>query len=260
MENGQRMPDELFTPWFKASTVGENVRLLAERSDSRDSVMEKLIEAVADSLVDLEVIDRMGGFEKAAHVLRGRLPTSKKARSADFGEILATEYVQRQTDYSVPVKRLRYKDDRSSSLRGDDVVGIKASRRGVRVLKAEAKSRASLSDAVVEQARTALAKDKGRPNPSTLAFLEYILRKEGRDDEAQLLAALQQSPIRTRQLRHLVFTVSGNNPRKYLEKNPERIHRGVDVDLVGCQVRDHGQLVADIFDKCMALGGNGGNS
>ena len=64
MENGQRMPDELFTPWFKASTVGENVRLLVERSDSRDSVMERLIEAVTDSLVDLEVIDRMGGFEK----------------------------------------------------------------------------------------------------------------------------------------------------------------------------------------------------
>jgi hypothetical protein len=250
------MDDELFAPWFNetAPAGAGNVVVLTERDRGREFVRGLLVRIVADHLVDLEVVERMGGFDRAAHVLRNRLPTGKKARSGDFGEVLATEYVDRCTAYSVPVRRLRYKDDRQSAMRGDDVVGVIQGPGRVRVLKVEAKSRARLSNSVVELARSGLAKHRGRPNPSTLAFIEYVLRKEDQDDVAELFSRLQTTAVRDNQLEHLVFTVSGNDPSAYLGQNTAPVRRGVSYRLVGCRVQRHGDLVASVFDACAQLG------
>lgn len=251
----------MFGPWFEAAESDSNrVIVLRERDGRRDEVFGELVNVVADHLVDLSVIEKMGGFEASAHVLRNRLPQRKKDRSGDLGEILATEYVDRQTEFQVPVRRLRYKDDRGSAMRGDDVLGFREVKTRVKVIKVEAKSRESLSVGVVEEARRGLAKHKGRPNPSTLAFLEYILRKEDRDDKAELIKRLQCETIRARDVLHMVFTLSGNDPSKYLAGGTESIRKGIELILCGCQVSGHGDFVRDVFDTCLSLGDSDGVS
>lgn len=64
------------------------------------------------------------GKMAAAEFILQRLPTSKSIRSGDLGEILATDYIAEQTPYTVPIKRLRWKDHRNTAMRGDDVIGI----------------------------------------------------------------------------------------------------------------------------------------
>src|SRR5690349_1064501 len=92
------------------------------------------------------VLDRLGK-PAAANFILGKLPTTKKIRSGDLGEILATEYIKEETGFAVPINRLRWKDHRNMAMRGDDVIGL-AHDPGtgqLLFLKAEAKSRASLS-------------------------------------------------------------------------------------------------------------------
>ena len=89
--------DTLFDSWFdQAVTQDDRVVVLKERDVGRDEVFDELIETVADHLVDLSVIEKMGGFEHAVHVLKHRLPQSKKTRSGDLGEILATEFIDQR--------------------------------------------------------------------------------------------------------------------------------------------------------------------
>lgn len=253
--------DDFFESWFDA-TVSEDggVVILNERDGGRDVVFGVLVDVVADHLVDLSVIEKMGGFEFSAHVLRNRLPVGKKNRSGDLGEILATEYVDRQTKFQVLVRRLRYKDDRESAMRGDDVIGFHETKTRVKVIKVEAKSRASLSAGVIKEAREGLAKYKGRPNPSTLAFIEYVLRKEDKDGEAELIKRLQCETIRARDVFHMIFTLSGNDPSKHLAGGAETIQEGIGLLLLGCRVSEHGDFVRDVFDTCLSLGDNDGVS
>lgn len=252
--------DSLFEPWFENSDLDDDVAILNEIEGGREKAFDVLVDTVADHLVDLAVIEKMGGFSNTAHVLRNRLPQRKKDRSGDLGEVLATEYVDRKTVYKVPVKRLRYKDDRGSAMRGDDVLGFREAKSRVHVLKVEAKSRASLSATVIDEARKGLAKHKGRPNPSTLAFVEYILRKEDRDEEADLVRRLQCDTIRVAELRHMVFTLSGNDPTKHLQANKESVRKGVKLLLRGCRVSSHGEFVHDVFETCLNLGAGDGDS
>ena len=87
---------------------------------------------------------------------------AKSIRSGDLDEILAAEYIAERTPFTVPIKRLCWKDNRNIAMRGEDVIGIER-QPGSRTLrlKTEAKSRASLTAATVAEARAALDKDNG---------------------------------------------------------------------------------------------------
>ncbi|WP_167547078.1 Hachiman antiphage defense system protein HamA [Stieleria maiorica] len=248
------LSNNLFNKWFQTEeSNSDQVLVLHERDGGRELVMSSIVETVADHLVDLEIIEKMGGFTKSAAFVRNRLPEGVKQRSGDMGEILATEFVNQKTKFSAFVKRLRYKDDRNLAMRGDDVLGFRQAKSKVKVLKVEAKSRAKLSPSVIREARDGLAKYRGRPNPGTLGFLEYILRKENRDTEAELIARLQRDTIRARDIRHLVFTLSGNDPTRFLESHTECVQDGIPLSLCGCRVSRHGAFIKDVFDSCLSL-------
>ncbi len=233
---------------------------MAERPGGRDAVFDAFVNTVADHFVDLAVIEKMGGFSKTAHLLRNRLPVSKKTRSGDLGEIVATEFVARTTDYRVPIRRLRFKDDRDLAMRGDDVLGFRRLQSTTQVIKVEAKSRISLSATVIKEARLGLAKRDGRPNPSTLAFIEYVLRKENRDGEAELIAQLQHATIQAGSITHLVFTVSENDPTTLLSNHSDQVVKGILLRLCGCQVSGHADFVKSVFESCLALGASHGST
>lgn len=245
----------LFEPWFEDVECScDSVRVLKERARGRERIFETLVDIAADHVIGLKAIERLGGFPKAVHLLKNRIPAGKISRSGMLGEILATEFVESETEFTVPVRRLRHRDTREQAMRGDDVLGFCVTHSRVKVIKVEAKSRQRLATATVEEARQGLAKHKGRPNPETLAFLECTLRFDNRDEEADPIATLQMRSIRARDICHLVFTLSGNDPSGFLEGNTSPACKGMEVRLCGCRVKRHGQFVKTIFDACIARG------
>jgi len=125
----------MFDDWFSTQHYASGrISILKEQDGGRDVIHDRLVDVIADHLIGLEVIKDMGGFQEAVNVLKSRLPASKTARSGDFGEILATEYIDARMEYEVPIKRLRHKDDRNNAMRGDDVIGIKEDGGGVKVM------------------------------------------------------------------------------------------------------------------------------
>lgn len=251
--------ENLFSLWFEHEECSaENVNVLVERDGGRAEVFDVLVEVAADHVLGLKVIASLGGFPKATHVLKNRVPTGKIARSGMLGEILASEFVDQKTEYTVPVRRLRYRDTRELAMRGDDVLGFHVNRKTVKVMKVEAKSRATLSTATLTEAREGLAKHKGRPNPETLAFLECYLREHDRDNEAEPITHLQRQTIHVSNICHLVFTLSGNSPMAFLESNCDPVRKGIELRLCGCRVSKHGDFIKTVFDTCLAKGDTDG--
>ncbi|MCV5197406.1 DUF1837 domain-containing protein, partial [Escherichia coli] len=99
-----------------------------------------------------------------AAYIAGKLPETKQIRSGDLGEIFATEWINaRSNGYKTPIKRLRWKDHRNMSMRGEDVIGIYIDQSSQQLffLKTEAKSRAKMTGEVVSEARDNLNKEQG---------------------------------------------------------------------------------------------------
>lgn len=226
--------------------------LLTEKKGGRALVFERLCASVRAHLVGADALERVG-FEKLATVIRGRLPASKQIRSGDLAEIIATDYVEEQGEFALPLKRLKYKDDRDMSMRGDDVVGIDISNGQSRLLKAEVKSRASLSMSTVSEALEALLRHNGRPNPSTLGFITARLYAEGQDRFADAFATIQDGEISSEQVTHLIFSLSGNDPHNAVEKVVQQVSSVVqDRRVVSAVVVEHGAFVQAVFEALNA--------
>jgi len=252
--------NRLFPAWFEdGGCETDGVQVLVERRRGRDAIFETLVNVAADHVIGLKVIESLGGFPKATHVLKNRLPAGKIARSGMLGEILATEFLDQETEFTVPIRRLRYRDTREQAMRGDDVLGFRATKSRVKVVKVEAKSRAKLATAAITEARQGLANHDGRPNPETLAFIECTLRIDNRDAEAEPIAALQQTTIRKQDVSHLLFILSGNDPTSFLEQDNRPITDGIQLRLCGCRVKKHATFVKSVFDRCIARGESDGD-
>jgi hypothetical protein len=226
--------------------------LLQEMPGSRVRVRTAIEENVKDHLAGLDIIERIGSYPKALAYVRNKLPTSKRVRSGDFGEILASEYIDQCTDYTVPIKKLRWKDDRSVAMRGNDVIAIRCEKNRWYLLKVESKSRASLSAAAVTEAAEGLAKNSGRPNPSSLAFISARLREQGKDAEAAVFEELQTRTLSAKDVSHMVFTLSGNDPMRYLKKLAVEPPSKFTCHLVGCVIADHADFIERLFQSLHA--------
>lgn len=236
--------------WMRGVQPNAQIPLLwifQERKGGRTAALPAIQEAVKDHLVGLKIIERFD-YKVAAAVIRNRLPRSKMTRSADLGEILATEYIEQKTDFSVPLKRLRYKDDREFSMHGDDVLAIRRDGTVCQVMKVEAKSRERLYPRVVNEASETLLKDAGRPKPSSLAFVSMMLRNDNRDADAEVIEQLQTNDIDDRNVIHLIFTFSGNNPTGALSAHAKSPQPQFERRLVGLIVADHQNFINIIFE------------
>lgn len=199
------------------------------------------------------------GKPAAAEFIEGKLPTNKSIRSGDLGEILATEWILAQGRYQVPIKRLRWKDHRNMAMRGDDVIGIyqDPQTNSLHFLKTEAKSRGTLSAAVLADARAGLDKDGGLPSAHALSFIADRLAET--DDEAladAILDAQLKHGIQAQSVRHLTFTFSGNDPRPHLTRALQAYTGGVAQSSVGLRIEGHAAFVAAVYDLVIANANN----
>lgn len=240
---------DLFKKWLRnVATPHKDLVLYAERNGTRSIGLATLKKLLADHLVGESNIVKAGGYEKAAAIIANSLPSNKKTRSGDLGELLATEYINAETGYVVPIKKLRWKSDRQMPMHGNDVIAVDIKAKPVGVLKGECKSRANFSKGVVEEAAASLDLHEGRPNPSTLAFITKRLYEENRDEEARIFQDLQvEGTIAAKSMKHLIFAFSGNDPSKHLAETPKSKHSGIKRESAAIVVSDHGEFIAAVY-------------
>jgi len=243
---------DLFKKWLQPAATQSHsaVSLYIERTGARSVGLEALKKLLADHFVGEATIVKAGGYSKSAKIIVNSLPTNKRMRSGDLGELLATEYLNSGTSFVVLIKKLRWKSDRETAMHGNDVIGVDTKTKPIQVLKGECKSRAACGKATVQEAATNLDLHDGRPNPSTLAFITKRLYEENRDAEAKIFQDLQsEGAISVKNLRHLIFMLSGNDPSKHLAEGPRSKNAGIRRENAAIVIADHSAFVASVYEN-----------
>jgi hypothetical protein len=241
---------KLFTTWLSEATCGHtNVRVYKENCADRKTYTAAFTNLRVDHFVGHAVVARAGGFDKVAKTIENSLPKNKRVRSGDVGEVLATEYLIEETRYQVPIKKLRWKDDREVAMRGNDVIGVNVGGKAPIVAKVESKSRGNASAATVAEAAKGLDAHGGRPNPSTLGFIAKRLLEQGRDAEAAVFEHMQtEGSLKENDIEHVVFVFSGNDPSAVLAKVPAPKVKGTSRTCAAVVVADHADFVRQFFE------------
>jgi hypothetical protein len=196
------------------------------------------------------------GKPASAKFIRDMLPAGKKIRSGDLGEILATEYVSESTVCSVPIRRLRWKDHREMSMRGDDVIAVRVPEKGgpLEFMKGKTKSRAALPTAVLTEARQSLDRDAGLPSPHALTFVATRLREIGEVELADAIDEAQfKDGILQTQVCHFLFVFCGNNPEALMRANLAGYNGGINQLYVGLRVGTHQAFIKDVYLKVSSI-------
>lgn len=250
----QIAPTHVVRRWFTMSTkdVGKHGLMLLVELGGRASLLDEIRQMVKSHYVAPEVTaKRMAdlGAPQTAALLKEHLPLTKTARSGDLGEILATEVAELHLAYGVPVRRLRWKDGRNMALRGDDIIGLSRDSKGrLQFLKAESKSRATLSSAVIDEAATSLERDRGRPTRHSVLFVAERLREMSQHDVAKELEVAVLDSFRGYRVEHLLFTLTGGDPENLLSEHLKacatKLRRR---NAIGVRIDDHATFIADLF-------------
>lgn len=245
----------VLTRWLATSSsmVGKHpLHLLSEVPGARDCVLDDFRQLVRSHYVAPELTAKRLtelGAPKTAQLFREHIPTTKAARSGDLGEVLATEIAEQTLRFSVPIRRLRWKDGRNMALRGDDIVGVRIAVNGsLEFLKGESKSRATLSTAVLDEAGRALDRDDGRPTCHAVLFVAERLRELGDDSMAARLENAVLEGFSGRRVDHLLFALTSGSPENLLNAHltgasiSKRMRHAVGVRIV-----DHGAFIDLLF-------------
>jgi hypothetical protein len=225
---------------------------MTEVAGARAGVLDDVRDVVRSHYVSPEVTgERIAelGAPKTAQLLREHVPTTKTARSGDLGEVLATEIAEHMLKFTVPIRRLRWKDGRNMALRGDDIVGIRLDANGkLEFLKGESKSRAALSTGVLDEAGEALDRDRGRPTRHAVLFVAGRLRERGDDALAARLESAVLDSFAGTMVEHLLLALTGSNPKNLLNDHLTAAAKKIRTrHAVGVQIADHGAFIDLLF-------------
>jgi hypothetical protein len=213
-----------FKSWCEPETIvpinGHTSGVLVSRDDETgvDAVAATLAAKYAKADALALIADKLGK-PMVADFLRKKFPKTARGRSGDMGEILATAYLEEHCGYVVGPSRLIHRDHHEWAMRGDDSLGAKLdAASNVQLVKAEAKSRASMRDAVVKEARAGLQREDGLPSPHSLAqFAERLLDTP---DEALGVAVLElqlSAGVRPGAMTHLMFLFTTNDTSRFVK-------------------------------------------
>jgi len=229
------------------------LRQMAVDATTQAQAVNVIAKAIPDYYTDPQrvasLLKKIGKSAVAAHIEQ-KLPTQPSIRSGDLGEILCTAYVHEATPFNCGIKRLRWKDHRNMSMRGEDVLAfdLGSNRSGLKILKAEVKSRARMDTAVINEARASLSANNELPSPHALAFVADRSHEIGNNilgdalDKAQL-----KDGIRVSQVSHMLFAFSGNNPVELLKNNLQAYAGSVQQYYVVFYVKDHQNFIKAVF-------------
>lgn len=244
-----------FDDWLQEvrTKVGKHsVLVLEEVAGKRAAALPELLKIVRSHYTDPKIVaKRMAslGASETANLLAGKYPTTKKGRSGDLGEILASEVAEQKLEFEVPIRKLRYTDDREMALRGDDVIAVSRDQnKKLVLLKSESKSKGWVSAAVIVKAEKALEKDSGRPNVHSVIFVADRLREAGRDQLAEELEAAVCNSFQGVTIEHLLFVFSGNSPKAdlsaHLQAHAQKTYACYGA---GVHVANHGDFIDLVY-------------
>ncbi|CAG4911221.1 Hachiman antiphage defense system protein HamA [Paraburkholderia saeva] len=256
----------LFQEWCACEVEQDGRKRLlrfAERDGGRAAVVAQLprlmrshYDETARIAGDIEAL----GYAGAAAVLAERMPRSARARSGELGEILATELVEEQLGFEVPVRRLRYKDGREMALRGDDFIGMRTDAdEELHLLKGEAKSRANLTAATIAEARAALSRDDGRPTATSLLFIaDRLMDRDGAPGALgrKIRNEVALRSVTAARINHALFTMSGNGPPRALATDLGAASLDRNHVVVHLHIADHQEFIRTAYEGALVLGDN----
>lgn len=233
-----------------------NLSILTGRASDLDAARDALADIVPTHFASEEraadILAKLGK-KASAKFLENLLPTSSRIRSGDLGEILATEFAPTATSYSLPLKRLRWKDHREMSMRGDDVIGVRDAGTRLEFMKGETKSRAWLGAGTLNEARKGLDRDRGLPSPHALTFTATRLREIGEVGLADKIDLAQYSSgIQQGQVCHLLFVFCGNAPDALMRTNLTAYSGPLNQMYVALRVSSHQDFIAAVYKKVIA--------
>lgn len=248
-------PDLQLDRWLsptRDACVEPRFTVLAAKDGRRDEAVASVAGALPTQYMTPErldgILERLGK-PAAAKAVRQKLPTTLTARSGDLGEILASHYIDRKTDYVMGIVRLRWSDHAEMAMRGEDMLAFNATVDRLHILKGESKSRIRLNTQTVREARADLDKDNGLPSPHALAFVADRLHEIGDTELANRIDAVQLTDrIRPRDVCHMLFTLSGNDPTAFFEADLDGYDGTNEQMSVGIRIRDHGKFIADVYE------------
>jgi hypothetical protein len=227
--------------------------VLTLNSNEFDNLKNDLIGTLPSYYVDPQSIAgtlALLGKDAAAQKLLTKIPEVKNIRSGDIGEILASDYIEESLDYSVPIRKLRWRDHRNMAMRGDDVIGIviDQQQQTIKFLKAEAKANKILGRGILDDARKELDLDDGLPAPHALEFVAERLRETGNQALSDLIEKVQLvDGIRANQVEHLLFTFTASNPATLQKESFDAYDGNIKQTSVGFRVTDHQELIAGVY-------------
>ncbi len=233
---------------------------LAERIDARKMMITPCAETIFlhhnDPAQFREHIQELG-YRETANVL-DRRPKDTNTSRANFGEVIASEYLRQSEGYYIPTYRLRYNPNPESAMKGDDVLAFKLGHddgSGREMLVAEVKVRSRFESQAVEEAYKNLTTGQ-RPRPKSLPFIAQILRDQGKaKEERQILEFLPQFGRQRPQRRYAIFLITGNQPQDAfgcIQEKPNIIRNLEAFDLA---LNDLGQLVDLLFEMEVDVNG-----
>ncbi len=253
-----------FADWFDCQRDDNDRKRLwkfTERENDRTAIAHRLPDLLRSHYDDMDRIAQDIcdlGFVGAAALLAARLPRTPRARSGELGEILATQLVEEKLRFEVPVRRLRYKDRREMALRGDDFIGVRIGEAGgLYLLKGEAKSRAALAKATIDEARTAVSRDDGRPTATSLLFIaDRLMERE--DDKANLGRTIRNEvasrTVPAARIDHALFTMSGNAAPQALSDNLQAASADRTHTVIHLRIEDHQDFIRLSHEGALNLG------
>ncbi|PAJ74198.1 hypothetical protein CJF42_11980 [Pseudoalteromonas sp. NBT06-2] len=235
------------------SNINHSFELLVLKEEEFDNLKNVLIDVLPDYYIDPQSIAgtlaRLGK-DAAAQKLLTKIPEVKNIRSGDIGEILGSDYIEESLGYSVPIRKLRWRDHRNMAMRGDDVIGIivDQQQQTIKFLKAEAKANKILGRGILEDARKELDLDDGFPAPHALEFVADRLRETGNQALSDLIEKVQLvDGIRANQVEHLLFTFTASNPVTLQKESFDAYDGNIKQTSVGFRVSDHQELIAGVY-------------
>jgi hypothetical protein len=255
---------DIFKQWTNQDRQNDNRKnlwRLTEIPTGREKILPKLAEISRDHYAsDEEVADWIEelGYDIAATCLRENFPLQDKGRSADIGEIIASEIIEQELGYVVPVKKLRDKDHREQAMRGEDVIGVAYDNENLCLLKGESKSARSLAKSTVVGARVGLESNGGRPSSHSLIFIGRRLIRSSDPDEKQLgidlMTEAALGAIPKSRIAHYLFTLSGNPATDAINEDYDAVDGAREQYIVNFRIEDHKAFVDAVFEEIVRFG------
>lgn len=250
--------DEFISRWlsrFPPSTKYSKFKHvpIAEQMDQRAHVLDAITRAIFihhnDPLEFRGYVVQLG-YQQAAELFDKR-PKDDKSRKANFGEIVAAEYLRQVEGYDLPVYRLRWNTNPDTSMRGEDVLAFKFGTPdgiGREMCVAESKVVGQFASSTVTEAYDQLSKGK-RPRPNSIPFVCSVLRLQGEGEKAKAIVQfLNRVDAHPPKRVNFLFIVTGNKPRDpftAIQELPQVLDNLIAADVV---ITDLDEFVKTLFD------------